>query len=434
MGFWTLFEASSVPVLQVLIVSGLGAFLATPYCNVLKDDATKHLNKIVFVVFTPCLVFASLVQSVTLEDIISWWFMPVNILLIYIIGGFLGWVAVKLLKPEPFLKGVVIACCSAGNLGNLMIIIIPAICDEKGTPFGNSGACTKIGLAYSSFSMALGAFYIWTHTYHMMRSAGEVYHAEIGSQKPSIKVANADLEAGAETHLLKAVDGSSSAHVPSSESYAAALSLPLSKSAEAAADQAQRPEPDLNGKPNSNKKGKTWENIKGLLHRILEELFAPPTIAAIVGLVFGAIPGLKSLIIGSAAPLRVIEQSVSLLGNATIPCITLILGGNLTKGLRLGKLKISMMISIICVRYVILPASGILVVRLANSLGLLPPDPLYRYVLMVQFTLPPAMAIGTMAELFNVGKQESSIIFLFTYLVAAVALTFWSTVYMWMLS
>ncbi|CAN6481547.1 unnamed protein product [Victoria cruziana] len=433
MGFWTLFEASSIPVLQVLIIGVLGAFLASPYCNVLKDDVRKKLNRIVFLVFTPCIVFASLVRSVTLEDIISWWFMPVNIFLIYLIGGFLGWVAVKILKPEPFLKGLIIACCSAGNLGNLMIIIIPAICDEKGTPFGDSDACTNIGFAYSTFSMALGAFYIWTHTYHMMRSAGEVYHAEIRLQEASIKVANTDVEAGKETSLLKAVEDYSSEQVPPSESYDAALTLPLSKSVEATADQVILGSA-LNGTPNSDKKEKRWGNIKELLHQILHELLAPPTIAAIVGLVFGAIPHLKSLLIGSAAPLRVIEQSVSLLGNATIPCMTLILGGNLTKGLRLGKLKISMMIGILCVRYVVLPASGILVVRLANSLGLLPPDPLYHYVLMVQFTLPPAMAIGTMAQLFDVAEQESSIIFLYTYLVAAVALTFWSTVFMWILS
>lgn len=37
---------------------------------------------------------------------------------------------------------------------------------------------------------------------------------------------------------------------------------------------------------------------------------------------------------------------------------------------------------------------------------------------------------GTIAQLFDVGEEECSIIFLWTHLVAALALTLWSTVFM----
>ncbi|WOG94116.1 hypothetical protein DCAR_0313409 [Daucus carota subsp. sativus] len=47
----------------------------------------------------------------------------------------------------------------------------------------------------------------------------------------------------------------------------------------------------------------------------------------------GTVPWLKYLVIGDEAPLRVIQDTVQLLGvTATIPCITLILGGNLAQG------------------------------------------------------------------------------------------------------
>jgi predicted permease len=87
-------------------------------------------------------------------------------------------------------------------------------------------------------------------------------------------------------------------------------------------------------------------------------------------------------------------------------------------------------IGIICVRYVILPVVGVVVVKSARELGFLPPDPLYQYVLMLQFALPPAMSIGTMAQLYDVAQEECSVVFLWTYLVAALALTAWSTVFM----
>lgn len=42
------------------------------------------------------------------------WFMPVNIGFTFLFGGVLGWIVVKVLKPEKHLEGLVIATCSAG--------------------------------------------------------------------------------------------------------------------------------------------------------------------------------------------------------------------------------------------------------------------------------------------------------------------------------
>lgn len=41
---------------------------------------------------------------------------------------------------------------------------------------------------------------------------------------------------------------------------------------------------------------------------------------------------------------------------------------------------------------------------------------------------------GTMAQLFDVGQEECSVILMWTYVVAAIALTIWSTIFMWILS
>ncbi|KAJ0445552.1 putative membrane transport protein [Helianthus annuus] len=110
---------------------------------------------IVFVVFTPSLIFASLVETVTFEDIISWWFMPINIGVTFLCGGILGWVAVKLIKPKPHLEGLIIAMCSTGNFANLLLIMVPAICTDDGSPFGDHNVCKAKGLSYASFSMAV---------------------------------------------------------------------------------------------------------------------------------------------------------------------------------------------------------------------------------------------------------------------------------------
>ncbi|CAI0555352.1 unnamed protein product [Linum tenue] len=58
---------------------------------------------------------------------------------------------------------------SVGNLGNMPLIIIPAVCKERGSPFGDVDACYEHGLAYGSLSMAIGAVYMWSYVYNIMR-------------------------------------------------------------------------------------------------------------------------------------------------------------------------------------------------------------------------------------------------------------------------
>ncbi|XP_021714096.1 protein PIN-LIKES 7-like [Chenopodium quinoa] len=403
MGFLSLFEVSSMPILQVLIISGLGAFLATGYCNLLNADARRSLNKIVYVVFTPALMFASLAKTVTLQDIISWWFMPVNVGLTFLIGGIFGWIAVKILKPGLHLEGLIIASCSAANLGTLVLIVLPAICHEDGSPFGDDhAACSSIGLSYASFSMALGGFYIWTYTFHLVKSSSIKFKALIAAVEEAARDPNKDIEADVKTQLLNGKNEGYDAHIhPASPKKESELHL---------------------------------QKIVEFLHQILQEIMAPPTIGAVIGLTFGAVTWFRDLVIGDGAPLRVIQDCLKLLGDGTIPCTTLVLGGNLIQGLRSSKVKPSVIMGILFVKYLLLPVIGIGVVKAADCFGFLPPDPLYSFVLMLQFTMPPAMSIGTMAQLFDVGQEECAVIFLWTYLFAALALTFWSTIFMWILS
>ncbi|XP_009607642.1 protein PIN-LIKES 7 isoform X2 [Nicotiana tabacum] len=414
MGFWTLLEVASMPILQVLIISVLGAVMATDYLKLLPADARKSLNKIVFVAFTPSLMFASLAESVTFQDIISWWFMPVNVGLTFLFGGILGWIAVKILKPKPHLEGLIIATCSSGNLGNLLLIVIPAICKEDGSPFGDHRVCASVGLSYASFSMALGGFYIWTYTYQLIRSSSLKFKALNAAEEEAFKEPNKDIDTNEKSYLLT---NNAQDHLPVS----------VTKSIENQTKDCKAADMEPN-------KVSTWSKIVGVLHTFLEELTAPPTLGAIVGFLFGSVTWLKNLVIGDAAPLRVIQDSVKLLGDGTIPCITLILGGNLTQGLRKAQVKPLIIIAVLSVRYILSPLIGIGIVKAAANLGFLPADPLYHFVLMLQYTVPPAMNIGTMTQLFDVAQEECSVLFMWTYLVAALALTIWSTVFMWLLS
>ncbi|KAI0513712.1 hypothetical protein KFK09_009742 [Dendrobium nobile] len=425
MGFFSLLVVASMPVLQFLLIGSLGAFLASGDSQIFSASARRDINKIVFAVFTPSLIFASLAKTVTLQELISWWFMPFNIAITFFIGATLGWIVVKILRPPSHLEGLIVANCSAGNLGNLLLMIIPTLCTEDGSPFANQSTCSARGLSYVSMSMALGGIFIWTHTYGLMKRDCITYE-RLKNEELAKTITEENENASLEDQLGNYKESGEASN--SKDVWVP----PLAKSADESQEQAIM-EPLLSsGKLRRNES--FCKKVLETVHLLVKELLEPPTIAVMTGFIVGAIPWLKSLIIGRTAPLRVIQDSLAMLGDGTLPSTTLILGGNLTAGLKKSAVKPSVILAIVLVRYVALPISGIAIVKAANALGLLPQDPLFSYVLLTQFSIPSAVSIGVMAQLFGVGQEESSVIFLWIYLVAALALTVWSTVFMYILT
>ncbi|MQL93961.1 hypothetical protein Taro_026615 [Colocasia esculenta] len=277
--------------------------------------------------------------------------------------------------------------------------------------------------------LQLGGFYIWTYAYSLMRKSGMLYE----KMKAADKAVSGTSKG--------AVDGNGWVRCKAGDGIEKDMEAPLLSSKSLSDEGTASTEQKLittdtfsSGKL-ADSKLNFLGRAKEYIVRLAVELITPPTVAAILGLIFGATLWLKSLIIGAAAPLRVVQDSIQLLGDGTIPCITLILGGNLTQGgIRKSRLKFSVILAVLFLKYTIIPASGLAVIIAAGKLGFLAEDPLYRYTLLLQYTLPPAMNIGTMAELFDVAREECSVLFLWNYLVCAFALTIWSTVYMWFLS
>ncbi|MQL70929.1 hypothetical protein Taro_003249 [Colocasia esculenta] len=417
MGILQLFEASSVPVLNVLLVTCVGSVLATNRVNILGEDARKHLNNIVFYVFNPSLVSVNLAKTITFESLALLWFMPVNICLSFFIGSALGWFVSRITKAPAHLKGLLIGCCSAGNLGNILFVIIPAMCKEKGSPFGAPDVCHTYGLAYSSLSMAIGAVFLWAYVYNIVRTTSVVkesngYTTNAPSPAESAKLLPGSRADGTDL----AANGSLYDHSKDESG------LPLSSFEDHSAT--ARTEAKFSVR---------MKHILGALTGInWKRMFAPSTIGVIIGFVIGLIPQIRNMIVGESAPLRMVEGSAAILGDGAIPAVTLIMGGNLIRGLRGSDIRSSLVIGVVVVRFIILPAIGVAIVKGAIYLGLVHSDPLYQFILFLQHAVPPAMNIGTITQLFGAGESECSVIFLWTYGLASVSLTLWSTFFMWL--
>nr|XP_024928905.2 protein PIN-LIKES 3-like isoform X1 [Ziziphus jujuba var. spinosa] len=417
MELFRLFITASIPVLKVLLVTALGSYLALDRVNILGAETRKHLNTIVFYVFNPALVSSNLAKTITYDSMVKLWFMPVNILITFIIGSILGWIVIQFTRPPTHLRGLILGCCAAGNLGNLLLIIIPAVCKEKGSPFGNSGACYTYGLAYASLSMAIGAIYLWSYVYNIVRissrSSKDTRGKDFSISKSSRESSISDLGNRTEPLLSSKEFGVTEDDI---DHYALPRTLSEGKAEVAVADH-------LGIK----------QRFAMLFKKLnLKSLFAPSTIGALVGFAIGIVPQIRKSLIGDEAPLRVIQDTASLLGEGAIPTLTLIIGGNLLKGLKGSGMQKSIILGIVLARYIALPLTGMLIVKGAIRLGFVHSDPLYQFVLLLQFALPPAMNIGTITQLFGAGESECSVIMLWTYALASISLTFWSTFFMWL--
>ncbi|KAG7948671.1 hypothetical protein I3843_13G018900 [Carya illinoinensis] len=123
---------------------------------------------------------------------------------------------------------------------------------------------------------------------------------------------------------------------------------------------------------------------------------------------------MRAAMIGDDATLREVYSSTSLLGEAAIPSMTLIIGANLLGGLKNTGIVPSLIIGIIAIRYVLLPSLGIVIVMDANHFGMVGSDPLYQFTQMLQYALPPAINVGTTSQVLETGEKECSFIMLWT--------------------
>ncbi|XP_014490195.2 protein PIN-LIKES 3-like, partial [Vigna radiata var. radiata] len=158
------------------------------------------------------------------------------------------------------------------------------------------------------------------------------------------------------------------------------------------------------------------EQVKTLVKKMkLKILFTPSTIGTIVGLIIGIVPQFRRLLIGDKAPLHVVQDSIMMVGYACIPVMTLLVGANLIKGLNgLGK-QFALVVGISVMRCIVLPGIGVGIIKGAIRLGFIHHDPLYQFLLLLQFAVPPAVALSTITQLFGAGESECSVIMFATY-------------------
>ncbi|EOY04376.1 Auxin efflux carrier family protein isoform 1 [Theobroma cacao] len=380
-----------LPIAKVFTMCFLGFLMASKYVNILPANGRKLLNGLVFSLLLPCLIFSQLGQAVTLQKMLEWWFIPVNVVLGAISGSLIGFVIVTFVKPPyPYFKFSIIQI-GIGNIGNVPLVLIAALCRDTSNPFGDTETCSTQGTAYISFGQWVGAIILYTYVFHMFAPPAE---GTFDLEDVNLPLKNPPKDASPEQ-------------------------VPLLMQEAAVTDS------------DNSEKGKIKKFLVLVYEKLkLKQIFQPPIIASILAMVLGAVPVLKRLIFTTDAPLYFFTDSCIILGEAMIPCILLALGGNLVDGPGSSRIGLRTLVAIIIGRLCLVPPAGLGIVTLADKLGFLPAnDKMFRFVLLLQHTMPTSVLSGAVANLRGCGKEAAAVLF-WVHIFAVFSMAGWIILYL----
>lgn len=134
------------------VLAGLSAapFRLSNICSlpqgVLTSERRALISRLAFNVFLPALAACSFLQAdVSLATFKSWWPVPASSLLNIVLGMILGAAVFPFVGMEPHLRPHFISCAAVGNLGSLLIVLVPSIAFHS-SAFNNED--NRNGLAY----------------------------------------------------------------------------------------------------------------------------------------------------------------------------------------------------------------------------------------------------------------------------------------------
>uniref|UniRef100_A0A7I4EJ33 Uncharacterized protein n=1 Tax=Physcomitrium patens TaxID=3218 RepID=A0A7I4EJ33_PHYPA len=217
-------------------------------------------------------------------------------------------------------------CGLPGNIGNIPLVIMGAICREKGNPLEDPETCNTNGVAYISFGQWVGAVIVYRYVYSMLA--------------PPSKPKGVD---GSTSSDVVGANGSDETNIEPTISHATSVSMPLLIH---------------NNSPPPRRQG--WDLVNAWLsYGRIQDILQPPVVASFLALLFGCVPLLRSLIFTEHSFLYFLFDSLNILGGAAVPCIMLVLGGNLVGGAGASKLGVRTTVVIVATRLLIIPPKGI---------------------------------------------------------------------------
>ncbi|KAL6186905.1 hypothetical protein ACLB2K_043023 [Fragaria x ananassa] len=383
-----------MPLMKLLSLTAIGLVLGYPKFQMIPRATFKLLSKLVFALFLPCLIFTELGESITLENFVQWWFIPVNVLEI----SRLLWL-------------------------DLFVILRKIHLDHSR------------GVAYVSFAQWVAVILVYTFVYHMMEPPSEYY--EVVEEGAEIEESRENRSTDLSRPLLVEAEWPGIEEKETEHSKTAFIAGVFNSISNVS--QNGIPDGDLSAESGGNSprsirclaEPRVVRRIRIVAEQTpIQHILQPPTIASLMAIIIGTVPQLKAVVFGHDAPLSFLTDSLEILAGAMVPSVMLILGGMLAEGPNDSKLGIRTTIGISVARLLVLPLVGIGIVALVDKLDfLVDGDTMYRFVLLLQYTTPSAILLGAIARLRGYAVSEASALLFWQHVFALFSLSLYIVIY-----
>lgn len=419
------------PLLKLLSLTLIGVLLAHPKTQIIPKATFKLLSKLVFALFLPCLIFTHLGQSITVDNFLSWWFIPVNVIISTLVGCILGMLVVAICCPPPEFKRFTIIMTAFGNTGNLPLAIVGTVCHDDDNPFGPD--CHNKGVSYVSFAQWVAVILVYTFVYHMMEPPMEYYEVVDEGLEIEQQTENAEIS----RPLLVEAEWPGMEDQETEHSKTPFIAK-IFKSSRNGQQSTSHDLESMGEESDNSPKAMRCMAAPRVVSKItivaeqtpIKHILQPPTIASLLAIIVGMIPQVKSFVFGDDAPLSFVTDSLQILAGAMVPSVMLILGGMFAEGPNDSKLGSRTMIGIIVARLFVLPLLGFGIVNLADKLHcLVHGDQMYQFVLLLQYMTPSAILLGAIASLRGYAVSESSALLFWQHICALFSLSLYLVIY-----
>ena len=399
----SIFLIACASIGKALIVVAAGVLLERR--GALTHEVRQGLSKAAASVLVPCLLIDKLSGVVTPAVLATAWpILPFG--LIYVTIGCAFGALVGLGAPQNIRRPVVAACAFA-NSQAMPIILIDVIGPEL---FGDDGS--DLGISYIGLYMIVYLLLQWTVGAALLDvpllSVGGGSTQMVGPMNGHKNGSSSDAIELPEVEEAPAMEegGSSRQSRREERRDAAGVSTLL--------DQTAAPRPSAGR----------------VVLAVLRRVASPPIYGIAIGVTIGLVPPLRSLLVEPHAPLAFVRQAISLLGDASIPLNTMLLGASLSHGPTWSAVPKRVVAGVVLTKLALLPLAALLVAFiLTRALTNIPP--LLLLVILMESATPTANNLMMMTELAGGKASQMMATVLFAqYLFAPILLTASLTAFM----
>ncbi|CAG8544269.1 7316_t:CDS:2 [Acaulospora colombiana] len=373
-------------------------YVAAKY-GMITQEIEKGMAGLIIRIFMPCLLFAN-IADLDMDTLTKLWIIPVAYFFFASCSGLLGLIGGKLLRFQP--SNIKFLCVSIifNNVTSLSLGILEGLSKTKAIEllsFGDGDTPSEIKKRGTSYILLIT---LWTNLLRVMgnnRWSLGAYLLKKESTDETDQIQKSDNEGETSPHESHPGENSTkydddrsiSVHMPPDESTP--LITPM------------RPHP-----------------IRAITE-FFGKVMNPPLCAALLAVIVGVVPFLRSLFFGSGAPLTAVTLTIESFGSISVPLTLLTLGAQLkniprTKSAHYWSIGYTMLS-----RFIAMPIIGIVIVLATRHLYL--EDPMLLFVLVMLASGPTAVNCMNLAQFTGTFQEEMATLLFYSYIAAAPTIT-----------